>query len=352
MKRSVAILGPTPAFVRWAIERPCHLREIDSQRLPETTFRQLRSLREMSVAMAQDRFVDNVCLHPSARSDEPESALGFLMDEIVDLHGGLEIVQQTCRSCPANVGAKASLGAKTSRGSELIAGCYGWLPLDPPLDSPLDSQFDLNDASQKSETIASPKPLTDFDVADVADSLSDRIERAIAELAITPQLDQHFPATNPNWYRLWTQPVPSSVQLQLIEAIFKHVVACQSGRPEESGLHQAPTNQSTSKPNLSELERFSMAVTACRKNELPLHLELVPAGHSDGQHWTIAPHCRICKASVAKGSDRCRVCRVKGQRQNAIKLKVLGLRPYLHLHSVLGKSATQELLQRFESRRY
>ena len=349
MKRSVAILGPTPAFVRWAIERPCHLREIDSQRLPETTFRQLRSLREMSVAMAQDRFVDNVCLHPSARSDEPESALGFLMNEIVGLHGGLEIVQQTCRSCPANV------GAKTSRGSELIAGCYGWLPLDSPLDSPVDSQFDLNDARQNSETIASPKPLTDFDVADVADvadSLSDRIERAIAELGITPQLDQYFPATNPNWYRLWTQPVPSAVQLQLIEAIFIRVVACQSQRPGESGLHQAATHQSTGKPNLSELDRFSMAVSAFRKNDQPLHLELVPAGHSDGQHWTIEPHCRICKSSTAKASGRCRVCGVTGQRQNAIKLKVLGLRPYLHLHSVFGASATQELLQRFESRRY
>jgi len=347
MKRSVAILGPTPAFVRWTIERPCHLREIDSQRLPETTFRQLRSLRELSVAMAQDRFVDNVCLHPSARSDEPESALGFLMDEVVDLHGGLEIVQQTCRSCPANVGAKTSLGAKTSRGSELIAGCYGWLPLDSLLDSP----FDSSDARQKSETTASPKPLTDFDVANVVDSLSDRIERAIAELGITPQLDQYFPATNPNWYRLWIQPVPSSVQLQLIEAIFIRVVACQSQRPGESGLHQAATHHSTGKPNLSELDRFSMAVTACRKNELPLHLELVPAGHSDGQHWTIEPHCKICKASSAKGSDRCRVCGAKGQRQNAIKLKVLGLRPYLHLHSVFGKSATRELLQRFESRR-
>ena len=48
MKRSVAIWGPTPAFIRWAIEHPCELRDIEVDNLADGTFRQLRALRELS----------------------------------------------------------------------------------------------------------------------------------------------------------------------------------------------------------------------------------------------------------------------------------------------------------------
>ena len=109
-------------FVRWAVLQACPLRELYPQRLPETTFRQLRAIREISLATIEHRVLENICIHPDARSELSAEALGIPIEEVMALVGGLDFVQQCCCSCPANAGGVSQPG--------LFAGCYGWLPSD------------------------------------------------------------------------------------------------------------------------------------------------------------------------------------------------------------------------------
>ena len=118
MKRSVAILGQTPQFVRWAIRKACPLREL-SENLADDSFRQLRGLRAFSVGRAEGRVVDGVCIHPAASAKKVDEARGFFAAEVLDAHGGEHQVDQCCHGCEANALADAVPG--------VWAGCYGWL---------------------------------------------------------------------------------------------------------------------------------------------------------------------------------------------------------------------------------
>ena len=109
MKRSVAIFGPTPQFVRWAIAHPCPLRSLDLEKLPDTTFRQLRGIRELSNGVVENRIVESICLHPDSTSADVESARGFPAEEILEAFGSHEQVQECCGDCPANAVSVLSL---------------------------------------------------------------------------------------------------------------------------------------------------------------------------------------------------------------------------------------------------
>ena len=66
MKRSVAIVGPTPAFLEWSIAQECRLRDLDVEQpvdLPSQTFRQLRSVRELGVGRVEGRVFEGTCVH-------------------------------------------------------------------------------------------------------------------------------------------------------------------------------------------------------------------------------------------------------------------------------------------------
>ena len=90
MKRSVAIIGPTPAFVRWAIWHPCDLRPLEERRFIDQCFRTLRGIRAYSVAKAEGRIHDGFCLHPEItmaavglNRTAVESPRGFSIDEVL-----------------------------------------------------------------------------------------------------------------------------------------------------------------------------------------------------------------------------------------------------------------------------
>lgn len=119
MKRSVAILGPTPSFVRWAIRIPCALRQIDVDNLPDATFRQLRSLRELSLARSENRVQGGICFH-ATETETVDAALGFFADEVSDFFGGVDNIQAACGKCVANAVSRSQAG------EEVWAGCYGW----------------------------------------------------------------------------------------------------------------------------------------------------------------------------------------------------------------------------------
>lgn len=320
MKRSVAIIGPTPGFLRWAIWQPCPLRELDDLPLPDTTFRQLRGVREISVGRIENRIFENICVHPLANSREPELALGFPIVEVSGPFGGPDQIEDACRNCPANAVAAHQPGS--------LAGCFGWLPVDFSYDFEklIRGEFDVG-ASEA----AGAAPTSE---------LVDRVDRAVAELHLEELIKQMFLATRPAWYGLWSHARLSQEQLPVIEQLFTCVLA--SADAEAISISRRSRR-------LTELIRFVDAVSSCRQNRLELHVEFVPAGFSDGVSWTIQEHCGYCGFELAsKSKSRCPACRQQGNRQPEKKSKVLGLRPYLHLYSILGSQQTQEFLLRYE----
>ncbi len=324
MKRSVAIVGPTPMFVRWAILNPCQLRELYPQRLPESTFRQLRALREISLAAIEERIFDQVCIHPDASSRNAADALGILIDEISSLVGGLDFAHRCCENCPANAGGVSQPG--------LLAGCYGWIPGDLRFD------FDRIIRGNQNEVLAATPQFQHHD-------LSELIEITIQQLDLPNHLAQHFPRWKPWWFGLWSREELTEAQLELLEIIFTHTID-----QFDRALEREPTN-TLSLPSTAkqDLIRFRDAIRACRSHGLQLHVELIPAGNSDGLRWTLLRHCAVCKRTTDPKATNCDVCGAVGYQQNEIKLKVLGIRPYLNLVSIFGLEATENLLKRFES---
>ena len=322
MKRAVAIFGPTPGFLRWAIWQPCPLRELDAAKLPTTTFRQLRSIREVSVARFEQRVFENICVHPCVSSREPHSALGFPIEEVVDVFGGLDLMNNTCRDCPANIAPVDQPG--------LLAGCYGWLPVD--------NRFDFEKLTRGDFAAGETEPVPDA----IGLGLIELVERAVAHLQMEQVIHQHFLATRPIWYGLWSKTMLEPDQLPLIEQLFAHVLSC---LPAATSVDGSIPNKGT------DLIRFVAAVSNCQKYSLPLHVEFVPAGVSDGQSWTIPAHCGYCGFRTERESQkRCPACGKQGNRRQAARHRVLGLRPYLHLHSIMGPQQTEEFLRRYEAR--
>ena len=297
------------------------LRELDAAKLPKSTFRQLRAIREVSVAHSEKRVFEKICVHPRASSQEPESALGFPIEEVVDVFGGSERLNDICRDCPANIGAADQPG--------LIAGCYGWLPVDFRFDFEKMTRGDL--AIEKTEAVSNAVGL----------SLIELVEQAVAHSGMEQVISQNFLVTQPVWYGLWSSTILEHDQLAIIEQLFAHVLACWSA---DSLVDGSNPNEPT------DLIRFLAAVSSCQKHSLPLHVEFVPAGDSDGQNWTISAHCGRCGFQIVRDCQRrCPACGSQGNQQQATRHRVLGLRPYLHLNSILGAQQTKEFLKRYEA---
>ena len=113
MKRAAAIIGPTPSFVRWAIRFECPYRQPVEKDLPYHTFRQLRTIRELSVARLRGHLVEGFCIHPEFNQDV-ETARGFPESEVYEIFGEPGEIHSACNACPANAN------------SDFWAGCYGW----------------------------------------------------------------------------------------------------------------------------------------------------------------------------------------------------------------------------------
>jgi hypothetical protein len=322
MKRSVAIHGSTPAFLRWAIWHECPLRDlgVGSQHrktiLPDSTFRQLRGLRELSLATIEDRIVDGVCLHPDWADQDAQTALGFSVEEIVESFGGAAAVNHCCRSCPANAGAINQSG--------LLVGCFGWLPTN--------LNFDFESAIRGQASDSSSGPTSDFASQPV--NLIELFETVIKATGVGTSFSDLFLPTTPAWYGSFAHPILSNRQLELLSSLFERVLV-------ELDSHSAPPVR------LLDLQRFEAALRSCLEASLPLHVELIPAGFSDGRTWTIQRHCQICKSprQQVETASSCPACGAFGHEQNEIKSKVLGVRPYVHLHAIYGTAKTNELLE-------
>jgi len=167
MKRSVAITGATPAFLRWAIWHPCDLRPLDPYRFADQTFRKLRGIRELSIAKVENRCDDDFCFHPeafTATAPTVDQVRGFQREEIAAVFGGEEPVFTSCLDCPANVLSERTEG--------VAAGCFGFMAT---------TEFDL-------QRLMSGYPQgssAEFD-------LVQRVQMAAEQIEIEPELSKWF----------------------------------------------------------------------------------------------------------------------------------------------------------------
>ena len=318
MKRSVAIYGPTPQFVRWAIGHCCPLRETDVDNLPDSTFRQLRGLRELSMGLMENRVFENICVHPASADQDAPSVRGFKAHEVLDAHGDAAYVGNCCRSCPANAVAESRPGT--------WAGCYGWLPAISGfcLESTLRVGGKPNELSRNQ--VYQPGRL------DFVKLLDDVIKHS----ALKPA-GELFNKTTPRWYGLWQNSLLTHEQVEYLQEIFESAVShC--------------LNERAALAEIADLIQFRDALKRCVEHRLTLHVDLVPPGISDGQTWTLSAHCPDCKIEMpTSGRQQCSACGKFGNPHGQRKSKVLGLRPYVNLVGVMGEPMTAEFMRRFNS---
>ncbi len=318
MKRSVAVLGPTPQFLRWSIDLPCKLRVGGDTASPDATFRQLRGVREFSNGLVENRVFENICIHASAMSDQPDSAMGFTESEVLDVFGGRETIEKCCRDCNANTNLLDS-------GDAMWAGCYGWLTTDG---SSLTSLARRNEKTDQPAT-ERPDPIDDLLVKEV--------DLAIQMLNLQPLIESNFPSASPAWFSFWQESTLTIPQLLLLEKIFSTALR---------------RHASTGDPDfVDDLLRFIDALTLCHRHSMQLNVELVPQGYSDGVTWKIFAHCPRCRRCVTSPDQTwlaCEACGHESPPSGERKSKVLGLRPYVNLNRVLGKAETASLLKRYE----
>ena len=317
MKRSVAVLGPTPQFLRWSIDHACSIRVGGDTASPDATFRQLRGVREFAMGQAEGRVVENICLHTSACSDQPELAMGFTESEVLSVFGGRDTIENCCSSCKANTNALDS-------GDPLWAGCYGWLTADG---SSIASLADGEDVNESADDLPAPSE----------DMLIKEIEFAIKMLNLGSLIETNFAKASPAWFSFWQNPTLTIPQLLLLEKVFSTALR----RHESSGDPDF----------VDDLLRFIDALTLCHRHNLKLNVELVPRGHSDGVTWTIFARCPRCHHGVSSPAETWQACPACGHESppsGERKSKVLGLRPYVNLNRVLGTDRTVSLLKRYE----
>jgi hypothetical protein len=340
MKRAVAIQGPTPSFLRWAIEYHCPLRELHPLRLPETTFRQLRSLREISLARSDQRIHLGFCWHPSALTQSPQQALGFPVEEVLDLFGGETLVDSLCHPCPAN--------AVSNQRSENWAGCYGSLATDLSVDFA---------RLLRGEYQTRSLPPTDdiYNLILIAESIIG--SGKLPDFPGIRELDQN----QLSWYGLWCDsPLPSDRLRwleRLLAAVLEHCREVDRVDPRNHSPHKSeqqqpadPENDGPAKespPFTGDLQQMLDGMRRAMEFKLPFYVELVPAGFSDGVSWTIQPHCGRCRQSLVRSRKQCPFCGPAGSYQNEIKLKVLGIRPYLLVKQIVGVEQTEKLLAEY-----
>lgn len=325
MKRSVAILGPTPQFVRWAILHPCSLRQLEPNNLADSTFRQLRGLRELSTGYLEERVVDGICVHPDASSRFPAQSLGFLATEVLDAFGDAAFVNTCCQTCPANVDAHDRPGS--------WAGCYGWLPAS--------DDFVMGAGSQiRSRPGRSPDSQPAMEANKSGETLVEMLDGVIESAGWSEKAGGLFLETSPRWYGIWETGYLTRDQIEFLRVMFEQILG-----------NRSPQQQKAGRP-ISELVRFYDALRACSDDSLELFVELIPPGYSDGLTWTQLAHCPTCKCVMNTANDStttCPACSRTGSPHGERKGKVLGLRPYVRLCGVIGERRTEEFLKKFES---
>jgi hypothetical protein len=301
MKRSAAIIGPTPAFLRWSLTVECPFRDTDAKSLPDAAFRELRSLRAIAVGEVEERIFDGICVHPAAADVATAEVKGFPVQEVYHAYGGSDSANSTCQNCVANVPISQIELEGDLKHSK--AGCFGWLPFGDHIEG----------ARGFSQLMVSGES-----------SLKNIVEEFEAA-AKSVEGPCPFPRTDPLWYGVWSCGDFSAEQLKYLVRICEKV--------ESKAI---------------AWQRVARAVKLANDHDVRFVCALTPPGNSNGTHWRIESHCLAC--GFARTKSPCRACGELSPPQAARKTKVLGLRPYLNLVSIIGKEATVSIVERYRCR--
>jgi hypothetical protein len=296
MKRAAAILGPTPPFIRWAIEAPCpflRMPPANALRNPaQTRWRQLRSLKEVARARAEGRVHSGYCFGSDANLT---NVVGVKIEEVTAPLGGTEHVEANCRRCPANPQPNPGQWAP----------CTGILPLVIPRETLLETEQTW------------------------AEQLNWLDQKIIAELGHLG-ISENSPGPL-NWHLAWHGPSLDSDRLKLALRILDLSL---------ERFPHATFEHAELKAGLEHADRRAMKVW----------VEPVPIGWSDGQTWQLPAHCHSCGAIWrGSGAGICSSCRSASSYQAERRLKVLGLRPFIQLSSVLGSEAARTLFADYQT---
>ena len=252
MRRQVAIQGPTPGFVRWAIWHPCPLRPLEESRFIDRSFRWLRGLREYSIARSQQRCGQDLCFDHQADREQVAETWGFSIAEVTAPWGGLPNVEQACRSCRANVAAAGE--------SEPLAGCFGFLP-EAPFD--LDALIAGQVASEMEES--SFGLVQAVNAIAQSESFRDHVRQAFGDF-VQP------------WYGFWKPHRLDPQQCQVLEGVLGELTRFGGSLPDVW---------------LNAVDRLRRAAQVCQGTPT-LCVERIPSGFASGETWQLAPACGNC----------------------------------------------------------
>jgi hypothetical protein len=287
MKRGAAIVGPTPPFIRWALDFPCPLLRpalgrsatLEKNRA-QAHWRQVRGFQEISRGKLQGRTHAGFCFAPQSTAQQ---VLAVRIDEVTAAWGGSVSIEAACSSCPAN----------PTPSRDVWAACTGLLPLVPPAASLEETRALWRQRRQTIETFA-------------------------AELN---------PSRQPSrWTEIWAGPYLSAESLTLAAGILQRCRELLAEQPVEA-------------------EALLAALEHAARTEQRIWIEPVPSGYSDGESWSLPAHCLVCGEEwpLTKPGGSCPECHRAATYQAARRLKVLGLSPYLRLAEVVGNEAARDL---------
>jgi formylglycine-generating enzyme required for sulfatase activity len=237
-------MADTRQIVNWALERKCSFRSGNDWFLPDATACQLSDLRTVANAESDKRVVDGICV-TSWTTDSDSSgqscripSSGFPVEERLKIFGGIAHALQTCGPCEANVSTKATTA---------VAGCFGYLDVWPD-----------------------------------SDDLEKMLWEIIENRGLEGRLRSLFHVTTPLWYGFWIRSPLQRPQAELLLELLEATV-------DDEDLADG------------KIVGFLNALKAVINWELPLHVSMVPLGHTDLGWYTVFPHCPRCKANAPVG---------------------------------------------------
>jgi hypothetical protein len=156
--------------------------------------------------------------------------------------------------------------------------------------------------------------------------LVQRIDRLLDSRAHTGNCEPNH-KTNPAWYGLWFVDKLVGEALDRFVSLFDVIL----------GTGELP----------EDWRRFRQALTQCRRHQIPLSVQLVPAGQLVGADWWIGSHCPRCRAPQDSQSLACSICGRQGKCHPAIRRKAIGFRPFSKLESLVGRTKADQLLKQW-----
>ena len=168
---------------------------------------------------------------------------GFIISQSFAPCGGIAAIDKMCGACPANT--------RPAR----MAHCAGTLNQHP--NSP--------------ET-------------------EEQLRGIISRLGLAEEMAAAFPATTPIWYGLWAvSPVPVK-SLPLLGLLLQEMLA--------EDRREMELRMEIDHEQIEDFSEIIEAIARAEKHGIPLHVELLPLGHTDFGRYTIFPHCPLCKATA------------------------------------------------------